>query len=213
MVRGRLGNEEVRYMRRPDSARPRSAACVLAALLLVGAAPSSDLERAPGYVDGSAFLGLSTEDSELVEISIKGALLQALSEGFKDDTETSSIFSRLKGINAVIAGLDHDPARTERALKLVRDTGKRLDQAGWERLARIREKDSDVGVFIRSGGKTIDGLVVLAFDREQSKVVFVNIVGVIDLAKIGEVGAKLDLPGLEAIPKDGKRTPVPKEPE
>ena len=77
----------------------------------------------------------------------------------------------------------------------------------------MREKDTDVGVFIRSGAKTIDGLVVLAFDREESKVVFVNIVGVIDLAKIGELGSKFDLPGLDAIPKDGKRAPAQKDPE
>lgn len=199
------------------AARLRPVACALAMGLLVhsafaGPAEPSDLEKAPGYVDGSAFLGLSTEGSELVEISIKGALLQALAQGFPDQ-EASSIFAKLKGISAVIAGLDHDSGRTEKALKLVRDTEKRLDQAGWERIARVREKDTDVGVFIRSGAKSIDGLVVLAFDRDESKVVFVNIVGVIDLAKIGELGAKFDLPGLDAIPKDGKRTPVPKDPE
>jgi hypothetical protein len=218
MVRGRSRNEEVRNMRRRVGARPRPAACALAAALIVlGAAPAasaepSELDRAPGYIDGSPFLALSTEDSELVEISIKGALLQALSRGV-EDAETTSLFAGLKGINAVIAGLDHDPARTERAIKLVRDTGKRLDQSGWERLARVRDRGSDVGVFIRSGPKTIDGLVVLAFNQDESKVVFVNIVGAIDLAKIGEIGSKLEVPGLEAIPKDGKRTPVPEDPE
>jgi len=200
----------------------RRIACALAMALVVacafvpsafaGPAVPTDLEKAPGYIDGSPFLALATEESELVEISSKGALLQALAQGFPEE-ESSSIFARLKGISAVIAGLDHDPGRTERALKLVRDTGKRLDQAGWERLARVREKDTDVGVFIRSGAKTIDGLVVLAFDREESKVVFVNIVGVIDLAKIGELGSKFDLPGLDAIPKDGKRAPAQKDPE
>jgi hypothetical protein len=184
----------------------------LAIALFVAGAPSfsaapSDLERAPGYIDGSAFLALATEESELVEISIKGALLQALAQGFPD-SETSSIFAELKGISAVIAGLDHDPGRTEKAIRLVRDTGKRLDAAGWERLARVREKDADVGVFVRSGGKTIDGLVVLVFDRTESKVVFVNIVGLIDLAKIGEIGQSLELPGLESIPRDGKRAPA-----
>ena len=192
-------------------------ACAVALLVVspsafAAAAAPSDLEKAPGYIDGSAFLALSTEESELVEISIKGALLQALSQGFPD-AETSSMFRQLKGISAVIAGLDHDPGRTERALKLVRDTGKRLDQAGWERIARVREKDTDVGVFIRSGAKTIDGLVVLAYDSSESKVVFVNIVGVIDLAKLGEIGSKFDLPGLDAIPKDGKGAAPPKNSE
>jgi hypothetical protein len=180
----------------------------LAIALPAGAAGSAatPLEREPGYVDSAPFLALATGDSELVEISVKGALLDALAQGFaSEDAETSSLIARLKGINAVIVGLEHDSARTEKAQALVRDTARRLDQAGWERLARVREKDTDVAVFIRSGAKAIDGLVVLAFERGESKLVFANIVGVIDLAKIGEIGEKLDLPGMDQIPKNGKR--------
>ena len=78
-------------------------AALLVACGLARAAEPPELVNAPGYVDGSAFLALSTEDSELVEISIKGALLQALAQGFPD-SETSSMFAKLKGISAVIAG-------------------------------------------------------------------------------------------------------------
>jgi hypothetical protein len=176
------------------------------------AADPPELERTRGYIDGAPFLALAGEDSELIEISIKGSLLRALSQAIaSEDAESSSVLGGLQGINAVIVGLDHDPARSERAQRLVRDTERRLDREGWERLARIREKDSDVGVFIRSGSKTIDGLVVLVFEQAESKVVFVNIVGVIDLAKIGKIGATINVPGLDRIPSEEPRAPKDKK--
>jgi hypothetical protein len=44
----------------------------------------------------------------------------------------------------------------------------------------------------------VDGLVVLVFDKDEGEVVFANLVGTIDLAKIGDLDGTLDIPGLDA---------------
>lgn len=64
---------------------------------------------------------------------------------------------------------------------------------------RVREKSETVNVYIRNNDEIIDGLVVLVFDRDDSEVVFANLVGSIDLAKIGELDGALEIPGLDAL--------------
>ena len=45
------------------------------------------------------------------------------------------------------------------------------------------------------------GLVVMTLDKHD-QAVFVNIVGTIDLKKIGKLGAKFDIPSLDKIDKE-----------
>lgn len=164
-----------------------------------------DSSRIPGYIDGSAFADLADEGSKIVEVNIAAPLLKALSRAApsKDGEDVGELLRQLQSISAVIVELDKNPARIERAAKLVREMENRLKRERWERLARVRDKDQKVGVFVRNDDKVIDGLVVLVLDQDEGKVVFANIAGVIDLARIGKLGEKLNVPGLDAL-KEGE---------
>ena len=164
-----------------------------------------DSSRIPGYIDGSAFADLADEGSKIVEVNIAAPLLKALSRAApsKDGEDVGELLRQLQSISAVIVELDKNPARIERAAKLVREMENRLKRERWERLARVRDKDQKVGVFVRNDDKVIDGLVVLVLDEDEGQVVFANIAGVIDLARIGKLGEKLNVPGLDAL-KEGE---------
>lgn len=181
------------------------------------AAKDAEMRRHPGYVDGSMILELAGEDSELVEVSIGPSLLKAIARGAAEDKEAASVLSGLLGVNAYIVGLDHDDKREVLARNMVKEIAGRLDAAGWERLARVREKGESVNVYVRNNEQTIDGLVVLVIDADESQVVFANLVGSIDLARLGELDGTLDVPGLDAIgDAEGKvtrkGTPAPTPP-
>lgn len=174
----------------------------------VVSAADPQARKLPGFVDGSAFADLATEDSSVVEVNLGKSLLRALARsGDEGDTQEASIFRQLDSIQAYIVELEHDPARTARAEKMVKEIETRLLGAGWESVARVREKDERVHVLVRNNDETIDGLTVLVFDRGDSEVVFVNIAGKIDLAKLGEVSDKLDIPGLDAVGGGKKASP------
>lgn len=184
--------------------------CLTCLTVSAALAADPDARKLPGFVDGSAFADLATEDSSLVEVNLGKSLLRALARSGDEGnthTEENSIFRQLDSIQAYIVELEKDPARTARAEKMVKDIETRLLGAGWESLARVREKDERVVVLVRNNDETIDGLTVLVFDRGESEVVFVNIAGKIDLAKLGEVSAKLDIPGLDAVGGDKKAAP------
>jgi len=48
--------------------------------------------------------------------------------------------------------------------------------------------------------ETVFGLVVMVFDPSEPNMIFTNIVGNVDLATLGKLGEKMDLPGLDQIP-------------
>ena len=63
-----------------------------------------------------------------------------------------------------------------------------LDQAN-ERVRKEKEELSS------------NGVTILVTDRGEGEVVFVNLAGTIDLARIGELGDSLDVPGLDELKK------------
>jgi len=119
----------------PFSAMNRRLARGLAAALAVAIAPYAlAAERAPsrhrGLVDGSAFAALAGEDSEVVEISIQAPLLRALSRVDAEDEGLGGFFRKLESVSAYVVGLDHDPRRTERATRMVREMEAKLEREG-----------------------------------------------------------------------------------
>lgn len=180
-------------------------AAVLAVALVapqVATAADPEARRLPGYVDGSVFGELAGEDSEIVEVTIGPTLLKALSRAVSDDPEAGELIRNIQSVNAYIVKLDNDARRTERAEKAIGDIEARLTRGGWERIARVREKESKVGVFVHNDEKIVDGLVVMVLNRDEGddrEVVFANIAGNIDLARIGELQDRLHVPGLDEV--------------
>jgi hypothetical protein len=79
---------------------------------------------------------------------------------------------------------------------------KKLVSQKWDRIVRTKGGEEAINVYIKtSGKKNIEGLVVTTLDK-SGEAAFVNIVGTIDLKKIGKLGAKFDIPSLDKIDKE-----------
>jgi hypothetical protein len=153
-----------------------------------------------GYVDGAMFRALVDETQDVVEVNLDGAILQALAKSKSDDHgdgDAKDLFAKLKSIHAVI-GTVKGPA-TE-ALALVKRTDQKLVAAGWQRVTRITDATSTVTVLTHTVADHIDGLVALIFDSDDKELVFANLAGEIDVTKLGEIGERLNVPGLDQVP-------------
>jgi hypothetical protein len=182
----------------------RRAALAVAAALGLTVAAAADLDRIPGFVDARALVDLFGDDAVTVEVSLRGALLRALS-GL--DPELAATTRGLESIQAVILTLDSP--RAERAKSFVRETEQRLTRAGWERLARVQDTDAEVKVLVLADEEAIQGLVVLVVDLDEGNLVFANVAGTIDLAAIARIGADLELPGLDRIDETSRKEDEP----
>jgi hypothetical protein len=92
---------------------------------------------------------------------------------------------------------DRSPAGFEKAIASI---SKHLQETGWETIVKVRERDERAHIAIKMSGDNIVGMTVLAMDDkdQDNEVVFVNIVGTLDLAQIGRMGRHLDL-GVDAL--------------
>ena len=67
-------------------------------------------------------------------------------------------------------------------------------------MARIKDETSSISVLTHVSGDQIDGFVALIFDSEDKELVFANLAGAIDLNRLGEIGDRFDVPGLDHVP-------------
>jgi hypothetical protein len=158
-------------------------------------AGGTQLDKIPGYVDGTPLIELAGEDALTMEINLSGALLKALT-GF--DPELKEVAGRLDSIHAVILELE-DKATGQRIKELVSATKRSLTRKGWQAVARVREEGSELNILTLADGERIQGLLVLIVDPEEGNVVFANVAGILDLAAIQKLGEELDIPGLDEL--------------
>jgi hypothetical protein len=152
-----------------------------------------------GYVDGSMFRALIDENAEVVEVNLEGAILQALAKSKDDEhgtNDSKDLFAKLKSIHAVI-GTVKGPASA--ALAVVQQTDQKLVAMGWQRVTRIKDESSTVSVLTHTVGDRVDGLVALIFDSDDKELVFANLAGEIDVTRLGEIGERLNVPGLDQV--------------
>ena len=158
-------------------------------------ASASEPSKHRGYVDGSVFAELAEEDDKLIEVTIRGPLLKIAAKAISsEDKGLGEFLDQIVSINAVVVETEENASRVA---DLIGEMSKRLEDLDWERLARIREDDTNVAVYVLYDDEIIDGITVLV--SEDNEVVFANIAGRIDLALIGNLGSKLNIPGLEAL--------------
>ena len=173
---------------------------VLGTSAALAARAEAPVSASGGYVDGASFRALVDESQAVVEVNLDGAILQALAKsgsGERGPGDAKDLFAKLKSIHAVI-GTVKGPA--EAALELVQKTDRRLVAEGWQRVTRITDETSTVSVLTHTVSDKVDGLVALIFDREDKELVFANLAGEIDVTQLGEIGERLNVPGLDQVP-------------
>lgn len=159
-----------------------------------------------GYVDGALFRAMVDDSQEIVEVNLDGAILQALAKNGKkpkgatgdaDEADSKDLFGKLTSIHAVI-GTVRGPAAD--AMKLVQQTDQKLVSMGWQRVTRIKDESSTISVLTRTVDDRVIGLVALIFDTDDKELVFANLAGEIDVTRLGEIGERLNVPGLDQVP-------------
>jgi hypothetical protein len=181
---------------------------MLAAVLLVAVVPmaaqaaTDAYKKHPGFVDGLPFSEMADPEGELVEVNLTGKLLRLLSSRAirRHDENLANILGELVSIQAVIA--DIDPRRVEDARKRVGEIQRKLQEREWERFVRVREGDEEFTAYVHiaddDGEDVIDGLLVIGF-MDKRELLFVNLVGRIDMERIAVLGERLGVPVLGDI--------------
>ena len=148
---------------------------------------------------------LETKARDVVEVNVDGKLLDLAKRvttkiNDKDARTIGQAISGLKGIYVRVYNFaevnqfdmaDIDQIRAE------------LNGPGWEKVANVRSKRNNqkVDIFTMFTGDQMSGAAVIISDNKT--VALVNVVGVIDIETLVELGGRLNIPKME-IEKDTK---------
>ena len=177
------------------------------ALLLFAAAvgptnawASPPLEKQPGYIEFSS-LGLfdDPEPEAAIEIYLKDPLLDLVAAATRfDDEELANMLEALYLIRVqVYHNSEGQNLDTSYDYERIAERLKALTLPGWERVVQVRERDERMQFYVRSADEAIVGLLVLVGSPREF--VFINIVGLLDLAQVGRIGRKFDIAPLDSI--------------
>jgi len=136
---------------------------------------------------------------ESVDMTIDGFLLRIASRFARADSENpesaaaADLLQGLKSVRVRNFTFNSDDAYSRADVDTVR---KQLTGPGWSQLVQVRKREpqEDVDVYLSMDGEKINGLAVIA--SEPREFTIVNIVGSIDIDKIGKLGGHFDIPQL-----------------
>jgi len=142
---------------------------------------------------------LETRARDVVEVNIDGKMLElakrvTLKVNDADAKRIGQAISGLKGIYVRVFNFEHE---NEYNIADVDQIRSELNAPGWEKLANVRSKQHNqkVDVYTMFTGDQMSGAAVVISDAKS--VALVNVVGVIDIETLVELGGKFSIPKID----------------
>lgn len=161
-------------------------------LICALSAQAQDLSGHPGYVDLDR-IEIPVDASEITEVNLGPELLKLVCKMENGDEGLNKALDGLFGIRVKSFGLT--PELAGQIKPIVEDIQAQLDRDGWKRLVYVKEGNELVIVSMRydpADENKVAGLMVIAFEPGD-EATFVNIVGHLDLANMGNLLGDMDI--------------------
>ena len=174
-------------MNTPRCARPFATLCAALLLALPAWAQNPRLQI-------QALEKLAGTASEVVDVTLEGPTLKMASRFLGNDPEVRDLVQNLTGIYVKCYQFDQPGAYSPGDLAAIRN---QLQAPSWGRLVHVQsKKDGQVDVYVMVEPATGRNLGMAIVCAEEKQLVVVNIVGPIDLDKLGGLQGKLGIPKL-----------------
>jgi Domain of unknown function (DUF4252) len=148
------------------------------------------------------FASLAPKGTETVEVSLGGTMLQLAGQFLNtSDPEQAKVKTLLNGLKGIYvrsytfkkAG-DFSMADVDRVREKLK---------GWSPVVNVHNAEESTGVYLKTNGQKIDGLVVLS--AEPTQLTLVNIVGSIRVEDLKELSGKFGIPELGDLGDKGSK--------
>jgi hypothetical protein len=148
---------------------------------------ASDVTKLPGYVDfdTSAIMG---DTDAMVEINLSEAMLKFMAGAANlADQEIAETLNGIVDLRIKIYELESVDA--ERVHPKIDGLVKWFEKNQWSRVIHVKEETETVNIYSRLDGGIMSGLALVV--ASESELVFINIVGTIDPARLGALLTRL----------------------
>ena len=136
---------------------------------------------------------------EVVDVSLDGPMLKMAgkflsNEKSSSEADAKELVDKLHGVYVKSFEFDKEGQYSKEDVESVRS---QLRGPGWSRIVGVVSKQGgdNVEVYTMTEGGQMTGLAIIA--AEPKELTIVNIVGPVDLEKLGDLGGKLGIPRLD----------------
>jgi len=183
--------------------RPFLLTALMICLLYTGGALAGNVADEPGYMD-LEWIVIPDDASEIQDIDL-GPILGGISADAKEkgDDALVQVLAMIRSIR--VKSYSIEGGGNESAKKSVDKVTAMMEADDWKRLIYMKDGDETVSINTKYEGPDLVGLMVVNFEPDDS-VVFVNVVGDLDLATLIGLAKQIDhdsigdlMEGLEGI--------------
>jgi hypothetical protein len=132
---------------------------------------------------------------DVTTVSISKYMFSLFSDVETEDAESQEFLDVVKTLDAMKIITTENDLMSKKLLKMVNTYLKKND---FKELMSIEEKDQEVIFSIKESGKKVTELIMLVNENNQN-IVYMSIVGDIDLKKISKLSKKMNIQGLENL--------------
>lgn len=170
--------------------RYTQALLIILVILLTGPAYAA----VPGFVD-LEFINIPDDADEIQDIDLGPVLKDVVRDAkANDDLEIAELLSMVTNLRMRAYSLDKYTTDEAREYKDV--VAKRLKADDWNTLMKFKDGDELVTISTKYHDDNMVGLTVVVFEPEE-EVLFINVVGDLDLGKLMRLASEMDTDDLE----------------
>jgi hypothetical protein len=176
---------------------PTLLSILLTAAVSLATAQAATTDLGPGYVDLGKFTPPG-DGGQFVEVQLTSnliAIAARLTE--KTEPELAKLLSGIQSVRVNVIGLNKN--NRDEMIRKVTQIRNQLSDSGWERVVTVRQKQDDVGVYLKlRGDESVEGIVVTVLEA-KGEAVLVNVVGDIRPEQIAMLGERLHIDPLKEV--------------
>src|SRR5580765_912803 len=173
-------------------------------LLIVGAACAS-VHAQDAKLHFEHLSALETKARDVVEVNVDGKLLDLAKRVTTkiNDKDARTIGQAISGLKGIYVRVYNFAQINQYDMSDIDQIRNELNNPAWQKVANVRSKRNDqkVDIYTMFTGDMMSGAAVVFSDVKS--VAVVNVVGVIDIETLVELGGRLNIPKME-IEKDTK---------
>ena len=144
---------------------------------------------------------LETRARDVIEVNVDGKILELAKRvtAKMNDEKAKKVAQAISGLRGIYVRVYNFEKENEYNIGDVDEIRAQLSAPGWERLANVRSKRNNqkIDVFTMFTGDKMDGVAVLI--SESKSVALVNVIGMIDIELLVELGGKLNIPNMDIV--------------
>lgn len=160
-------------------------------------AQDRDIENLPGYISFDN-IQIPSNAEDVTDIDIGPGLLNMFAGMAEDNGD--EVEDVMKGFVSIrVKSFNIDSSMVGQVRDTMKKIESKLKSEKWEQLVRVKSSDELTNVSIKyDKNKKMQGLLVMSIENDD-EVTFVNLVGHLDLAKLGKMGLHLNEAALDSL--------------